>query len=302
VSTITKHEQHPAEPMGGNRFYHGFAVEEEIDRTSYHYEQDPEFYLTFTGSKWNVYSCSMWEEGFDATQAEEKKLDKMAELMGLQPGMHILDVGFGWGGPLVYLCEKYGVTGHGITISPKQIPVAEDRAARHEVDVSFELVHWKDLPEVETYDVVFSDEVITHFFELKTFFAKCHKVLKPGGMNVHKELHLSRAEYAKLGPLSEHVHQIYGYTGNYRPLYEEMRWLDETGFLLTNIYQISMINYHQTLDVWLRNMFEHRERLKQLTSPEFYRDFRIYLKAVRHIFTNTEILTADIVASRKAAN
>ena len=69
-------------------------------------------------------------------------------------------------GPLVYLCHKYGVTGHGITVSPMSIPVAEARAAKYGVDATFEVSHWKNLPEMETYDVIFTDETIVHFYHL----------------------------------------------------------------------------------------------------------------------------------------
>jgi cyclopropane fatty-acyl-phospholipid synthase-like methyltransferase len=155
------------------------------------------------------------------------------------------------------------------------------------------------LPENEQYDVVYTDEVITHFYDLAEFFTKCYKVLKPGGMMVHKELHLTRAEHAALGPASEHVHKLYGYTGNYRPLYRELQAVDEAGFLLADVFQMSMAHYQKTLDVWLKNLFDNRERLKDITSPKFYRDFRAYLKAVRMIFTRTELLSCDIYAARK---
>ena len=52
-------------------------------------------------------------------------------------------------------------------------------------------------------------------------------------------------------------------------------------------------------DVWLKNLFDNRERLKDITSPTFYKDFRAYLKAVRMIFTRTELLSCDIYAARK---
>ncbi len=290
---------YPETPVGGNQFYHGYDVEEDIERTSSHYERDPEFFLTFMGSKWHSYSCDLWEEGFDVTQAEENKFDKLAQLMRLKPGMRILDIGCGWGGPIVYLCEKYDLIGHGITISPMQIPSAESRAAKHGVNATFEVVHWKNLPEEEQYDIVFTDEVITHFYDIADFYMKCNRVMKPGGIMLNKELHLTRAEHAGLGPASQHVNKLYGYTGNYRPLYQELQALDETGFLLTDVYQMSMKHYQKTLDVWLKNLFDNRARLKDITSPTFYKDFRAYLKAVRMIFTRTELLSCDIYAARK---
>lgn len=299
MSQVTEARIYPESPPEGTEFYNQYDVEEDIERTSSHYERDPEFFLTFMGSKWHSYSCDLWEAGFDVTQAEENKFDKLAQLMRLEPGMRILDVGCGWGGPTVYMCEKYGTIGHGITISPIQIPSAEARAARHGVDATFEVVHWKNLPEEEQYDVVFTDEVITHFFDIKDFFAKCYSILKPGGMMLNKELHLTRSENAVLGPASEHVHKLYGYTGNYRPLHKELQAVDETGFTLTDVYQMPMVHYQKTLDVWLKNLFDNRARLKDITSPTFYKDFRAYLKAVRMIFTRTELLTCDIYAARK---
>lgn len=287
-------------PEKGNVFYHSYEVAEDSARAAYHYEQDPRFFTILNGGEWHVYSCSLWEKGFDITQAQEKKLDRLAELMELKPGMHILDVGCGWGGPLVYLCHKYGVTGHGITVSARQIPFARERAAQYGVDATFEVVHWQDLPEVATYDAIFTDEVMVHFNDLRGFFTKCHHLLQTGRVMVHKELHLSHSRHSQLGPLSEHVNALYGYTGNYVTLHHELALLDETGFQLESVTQIPLDpHYLSTIDAWLTNLFDNRAELKALAGAEMYRRFRIYLKAVRHIFTRTDIMRLHIVTSRK---
>jgi cyclopropane-fatty-acyl-phospholipid synthase len=285
-------------PPVENRLYQAYALEEETLRSSSHYELDPEFFYTLTGGEWNCYSCSLWEPGFTMTQAQEKKLDKLAEMMKLQPGMKILDVGCGWGGPLVYLCKKYGVVGHGITITPRQIPEAAARAARHAVNATFQVRHWKELPDVETYDAIYTDEVIVHFHDLGDFFAKCHRLLKQGRMMVHKELHLTHSSYSALGPMGQHVNKVYGYTGNYRTLQEELQLVDANGFELTHIFDLPIEQYNITMDEWLSNLFKARQRLKAITSEQAYKDYRGYLKAYRYIFT-TGHLRLDIVASRK---
>ena len=289
----------PVIPPGGREFYRVYDIAEDTKRAAYHYDQDPEFYFTQTGGEWNVYSCLVWEPGSTLTQAQEKKLDMLAGVMELKPGMRILDVGCGWGGPLVYLCRKYGVSGHGIAVSPKQIAAGRARAARCGADATFEVMHWANLPEVEEYDALCSDEVITHFTDLKGFFAKCHQLLKPRGTMAHKELHLSHSRYSQLGPLSRHVIQTFDYTGNYYTLHQELRWLDETGFELTHVLEIPLSHYHQTIDAWLSNIFQNRERLKSITSPQFYSDFRAYLKGVRYVFTHTGLMQLHIVGSRK---
>ncbi len=287
-------------PPAGNVPYQAYEHDEETERLAYHYEVDPEFFLIVTGGEWHTYSCSIWEDGFDMTQAQEKKLDKYAELMRLGPGSRILDVGCGWGGPLVYLCHKYGAVGHGITVSPVAIPVAEARAARYGVEASFEVVHWENLPEAETYDAVFTDEVVVHFNDLDGFFARCRGLLKPGGMMVNKELHFTHSSYTQWSDrLSQHINKVYGYTGNYRTLVDELILVDKNRFQLTDIYQIPIVHYRKTIDEgWLANMHAHRARLEQVTSPEHYTDFRMYLKAIMWCFRR-DFMRLHMVASQK---
>lgn len=279
--------------------YQIYDLAEDTRRSAYQYDQDPEYYFTQNGGEWHVYSCSLWEPGFTMTQAQEKKLDKMAELMKLRPGMHILDVGCGWGGPLVYLCRRYDVTGHGIAVAPNQIAAAKARAARYGVNATFELLHWQNLPESESYDCIYSDEVITHFPNLGEFFTKCWKLLKSGGSMAHKEVHLSHSGYAQLTPLNQRAIQVIAFTANYITLHQELKLLDHSGFRLESIYEIPMVHYQKTLDEWLKNIFDHREHLKAITSLRWYEDQRAFIKACRYIFTHTENCRLDIVASRK---
>src|SRR5271165_4419694 len=113
-----------------------YSTEEDRERTNLHYEQPVEFFTTLTGGKWNVYSCNWWDAGVtDETTSQEAKLDLFAQLMELKPGQRILDVGCGWGGPLTYLCKRYGLHGVGLTMSPKQKEFAEARVEENGVDV-----------------------------------------------------------------------------------------------------------------------------------------------------------------------
>jgi cyclopropane-fatty-acyl-phospholipid synthase len=285
-------------PAGSHELYQSYDRDEETIRTSYHYDKDPEFFATMTGGKWNVYSCGLWENATTITEAQEKKLDRMAELMGLERGMRILDVGCGWGGPLVYLCQQYGVIGHGITINPVQIPSARARAAFHGVDAAFEVRDWKDLPEVEQYHAIYTDEVLVHFADLGAFFSKCSRVLRPGGVMAHKELHLTSSRDAEMSALGKHIHRVYGFSGHYLPLYRELQALDSTGFRLEHIVEIPIEHYHLTMRAWLANLAEKRERMVALVGPEVYRDFCIYLRGYRRLFSRG-VFRLDIIASSR---
>jgi len=69
---------------------------------------------------------------------------------------------------------------------------------------------------------------------------------------------------------------------------------------LEGIFEISMADYQKTIDMWLKNVFDHRERMKALAGEQFYKDYRAYLKAARR-FMASEVYLLDIVTSRKIA-
>jgi cyclopropane-fatty-acyl-phospholipid synthase len=218
--------------------------------------------------------------------------------MGLKPGMRVLEIGCGWGGPLTYLCKTFGVTGVGVTVSQKQRDEAEARAKRYGVDAQFVLTHWEHFEPGEQFDAVFSDEVIVHFHDLEGFFKKCWTWLKPGGRMVHKELHFTHAAHTIFGRTGANVNKIFGFTGNYRLLAEELMMVNNAGFELTHVHQIDMTDYRQTMDYWLANLFENREAIKALVGEQVYTDFRKYIKICRWAF-GTTACSLDVIASTK---
>src|SRR5687768_10029530 len=111
-----------------HELYQAYDIHEDQERTNVHYEHPPQFFYSFTGGEWNCYSCNLWPNGVTTdTQSQEAKLDRFAELMNLQPGQRILDVGCGWAGPLAYLCKTYGTRGVGLMLSEMQYKAAQDR-------------------------------------------------------------------------------------------------------------------------------------------------------------------------------
>ena len=279
-----------------HQLYHSYSVEEDQERTNVHYEYAPDFFYLFTGGRWNVYSCNLWESpDEDDTTAQERKLDRTAELAGLKPGMRILDVGCGWAGPLTYLCKKYDLRGVGLTLSPTQKAAADERIQREDVDAEIKVCHWQEYEDDKPFDAVVTDEVIVHFNDLGGFFKKSFDLLSDSGVMVNKELHLSHPRHAILERGGEFVSQIYGDTGNYRTLAEELQLGYDAGFEMS-VHHIPKWHYEVTIDHWLANQYANRERIKEVSSEEDYRNFRIYLKLARRIQRN---MTLDYVVGRK---
>lgn len=274
-------------------------LHEDIERSKSHYEQPAEFYRYMLGGEWQVYSSLYWpDETTTGAQAQELKLDLLAKMMGLKPGMRVLEVGCGWGGPLTYFAKKYGVSGVGLTISPKQRDAAQARAEEYEVNAQFLLTHWDQYEPGEQFDAIYTDEVIVHFHNLDEFFQKAYEWLKMDGIFLNKELHFNHRKYAIFDRLNEHVFQIFGSAGIYRPLWEELKFYEDAGFELVDLFEIPMESYRRTMDFWLSNLFENREAVKELVGKDVYMDFRKYLKAMRRVFV-TNAMRLDVIATRK---
>lgn len=282
--------------------YNALTVEQDQERTNRHYEQPPSFFYSFTGGKWHTYSCNLWPEGITTdTESQEAKLDLLAKYMDLQPGMRILDVGCGWAGPLTYLCQKYDVRGVGLTLSSLQKAAADARIAQYGVDAQVHLCHWKNYHDEQPFDAIYTDEVIVHFHDLDEYFEWVYKMLKPNGMMVNKEVHFVRKDYlTKLTRGEIFIHETYGFSGNYRTLYEELALADKAGFELVWHEQLPVHHYRRTFDHWLSNMFENRQIMIDASGEEMYKKFRAYLKLASIGFKTSRHPTVDIVVSRKA--
>ena len=283
-------------------YYQAYELDEDTRRTQSHYEQPAEFFYPILGGEWHSYSSGLWPEGVTTeTAAQEAKLDLLARLMDLKPGQRILDVGCGWGGPLVYLCKTYGVSGVGLTVSPTQRVAIEERIAKYGVDARVIEQNWRAFDDAAGFDAIYTDEVLVHFNDLGGFFKRCYDWLHEGGRMVHKELHLTHPHWAEMDRAGNSVNEIFGLTGNYRPLAEELALANAANFEVACVYNIPIApHYMKTMERWLTNMRDNRTALEALVEPATYHAYRRYLNVARAILVS-RTMTLDVVASQKLA-
>ena len=72
------------------------------------------------------YSCAYWKDADNLEQAQLNKMHLLAKKLKLEPGMHVLDFGSGWGTLASFLAKNYGVKVTGINISTEQVKFARD--------------------------------------------------------------------------------------------------------------------------------------------------------------------------------
>ncbi|MGZ3184616.1 MAG: class I SAM-dependent methyltransferase [Telluria sp.] len=124
-----------------------------------HYDLGNDFYALWLDSTW-TYSSALFDGAADLTlrQAQERKYQRIVDVLALAPGARVLEIGCGWGGFAEYAGRR-GIHVHGVTISAAQLEVAERRIAAAGLggQVRLELRDYRDLD--GQYDAVVSIEM-----------------------------------------------------------------------------------------------------------------------------------------------
>lgn len=143
-----------------------------------------------------------WIRGDESKEEAQLQLvEHLAELANVKQGSDILDIGCGFGASSRYLAKRYNATVTGITISPVQVEMAVQAAAREQLDAKFFLMDAEAMNFKKQFDLLWSVESIAHYQDRQTFFASAAKLLKPGGTfaitDWFRKENLTRAEIRK---------------------------------------------------------------------------------------------------------
>jgi cyclopropane fatty-acyl-phospholipid synthase-like methyltransferase len=109
---------------------------------------------------------------------------RMLELVGARDGMHLLDVGCGFGGTMVLANRDYrGVRLVGLNIDPRQLALAQQNV-KAAADNVVEFVEGDACAQpfpAGSFDRAVAVESALHFPSRQDFFRETYRVLKPGG-------------------------------------------------------------------------------------------------------------------------
>jgi cyclopropane-fatty-acyl-phospholipid synthase len=90
-----------------------------------HYDLDNDLYRDMLGERM-VYTCAFWKGSRDLNTAQEKKLKLVRDKLGIKEGMHVLDIGCGWGSFAEYATQVRKAKVTGVTISHEQGLIARE--------------------------------------------------------------------------------------------------------------------------------------------------------------------------------
>jgi cyclopropane-fatty-acyl-phospholipid synthase len=175
----------------------------DAEQIRFHYDVSDDFYALWLDAR-RVYSCAYYRDGVQSlAQAQEAKLDHICRKLMLKPGERFLDIGAGWGGLLLWAAEHYGVQATGITLSQNQHQYVERLIAEKGLQgrVQMHLRDYRELGESQPYDKIASVGMFEHVGQVNmpAYFAKIHRLLKPGGLVMNHGITAGSIQPGQLG-------------------------------------------------------------------------------------------------------
>jgi len=236
------------------------------------------------------YTCAYYKRpDMTLDEAQEAKMDLIAQKLDLKPGMRCLEFGFGFGAQAYYLASKYGVHVTGVTLSKEQMAWAVKHNAHPNIEYRYQ-----DYREVTgTFDRIYSVGMFEHVGRnsYSTFFDKCYELLKDDGiMMIHT------MGWARRGPWNHNAFvNKYIFPGGEMPTMSHMtqefsdRWHMED-------WQSFGKSYVMTLRCWL-DLVRDWEGLDEL-DLRFRRMWVYYLCACSAAFERRRVKLWQIVYTK----
>ncbi|MDO8501924.1 MAG: class I SAM-dependent methyltransferase [Gemmatimonadaceae bacterium] len=286
----------------------------ERDRAAvvYHYDLGNEFFQLFLDPRM-IYSCAYFRNcDEDLAAAQEYKLEQICRKLRLRAGDHMLDVGCGWGGLLIYAAEHYDITGVGITLSERQYELASARVATAGLKGSIEirLLDYRNMSG-EIFDKIASIGMFEHVgrARLPEYFRRIRSALRPGGLflnhGISREATAPKRTVGSMlkDPLN---HLIVGTSPMTKYVFPDSELIalsevnlaaERAGFEVRDVENVRE-HYDLTLQHWIRRLEDHESDAVRLVGRPTWRAWRLYFAASAHRFRTGRISVNQTLFSK----
>jgi SAM-dependent methyltransferase len=130
---------------------------------------EPHLFRKPFGAEWGVDPWIKWATITDAFAR-----------LGVKPGSSVLDLGCGEGWTSIFLAQS-GCVVTGVDLAPARIEMGKERAARWDLDVTFEIGDMDSLELRRTFDAVLVYDALHHTNRQREVITHVAQHLEPGG-------------------------------------------------------------------------------------------------------------------------
>jgi cyclopropane-fatty-acyl-phospholipid synthase len=218
---------------------------------SFHYDLGNDFYKAWLDPSM-TYSSALFADGDNSLEAaQRRKYRNLLDMIGAQPGDHILEIGCGWGGFAETAAIERGCKVTGITLSQEQLNFARQRIQQAGLAdrVSFELRDYRDV--AGRYDKIASIEMFEAVGEKfwQPYMDKVREVLAPGGQAGIQVITIDDGMFDAYRRSADFI-QTYIFPGGMLPSVPRFRKAAEDAGLNWGQTHFFGKHYAQTLNAW----------------------------------------------------
>lgn len=245
-----------------------------------HYDLGNSFYEEWLDPTM-TYSSGIYESDDDSLeQSQVNKYRSMTDMLALQPGQRVLEIGGGWGGFAEYAARNHDVEVDSITISDAQFEFASQRIAKAGLSdrVHVRLCDYRDLQ--DRYDAVASIEMFEAVGEKywPTYFSKIHEVLKPGGRAALQIITIDDEVFERYRKRMDFI-QAYIFPGGMLPSVSRLKDEIASAGLAYETSRMFGIDYARTLASWKVRFDDAWESIRKMGFDERFRRLWLYYLA-----------------------
>lgn len=268
---------------------------------SEHYDLSNDFFSLWLDPTMTYSSAYFEREDMSLEEAQLAKYDRLARIMKLRPGLHVLEIGSGWGGNAIRMASKYGCKVTSITISEEQQKLATERVAAAGLSdkVSIQLCDYRKLE--GSFDRIVSIEMLeavgAEFYEI--YFRQLHRLLKKDGLVALQVITCPDSRFEELRKGVDWI-QKHIFPGSLLPSVAALnRAANNTGDLTLVDMKDMGLHYARTLATWRDRFNAVPDKLGPLGFDErFRRKWNYYLCYCEAAFAMRNINVMQLLYTR----
>jgi cyclopropane-fatty-acyl-phospholipid synthase len=235
-----------------------------------HYDIGNDLYGPMLGETL-AYTCAYWKNAATLDEAQRAKFDLVCRKVGLRPGLHVLELGCGWGSFARHAARNHGVSVTAYTVSKEQAALGRELCRGLPVDIRLEDYR----AATGAYDVVLSIGIMEHvgYKNYRAYMDLAARCLKPGGIAF---VHTIGANHS--GTAIEPWIDRYIFPNAMLPSLKQLSAASEGLFITEDVHNIGP-DYDRTLMAWCRNFEAAWPAMEKHYGERFRRMWRYYLLA-----------------------
>ena len=252
-----------------------------------HYDNKNDLFSWFLGTKMIYTSCYFKNLDESLEEAQENKMNLIAQKLQLKEGEELLDIGCGWGTLVAHMAKHYGANTTGVTIAQAGAEWAIQQIKEYGVEDRAKIwtMDYRDIPGDKKYNKITCLEMAEHvgIKNFKKFIQQCYDILEDDGL-----FYLQIAGLRERNSLFQKHNRedlvwglfmneyIFSGADASMPLNWDLQRIEKVGFEVHSVENIGN-HYSITINRWYDNWISNKEKVLDKYGERIFRIYEIFL-------------------------